>query len=490
MPDDGDTLQAMRVRLAFVSVLALAAFTAAGAAQAATEPGKASARGLAIRVVLPDGQSEALAEALAPPARQATSGSLVYGDGIVTTGSVWARARTSTRPKSGEAWASSTLRTVSIFGGEITIGAVSTKASADARPAGASGSLAGSWLARVQILGETVRPSRNARVQLGDWGYAILLEQAVVRDPKRVGRRTFVTGLHVYLTADHGGLPAGAEILVGYAEAAASAPRKPADEAEPEQPTGSPLAPPKGPKRDPEPPKPGLPKVPPPVIQNPPASVRPAVTSEGFVFPVYGPSSFVDDFAASRATTGWHHGNDIFAPVGAPVLAVTEGTLFLVGWNDVGGLRAWLRDRQGNEYYYAHLSALSPLAFQGSQVRAGDVIGFVGATGDAVGTPPHLHFEIHPVGLLGLGYDGVINPYEYLLAWQRVADATFDWGVAQPGQAPAPGIVLLQAEDISAASGLDPEALTRFLELPALFGEPVARVEPTVVGADPGFDGG
>jgi len=480
----------MRVRLAFVSVLALAAFAAAGAAQAATEPGKASARGLAIRVVLPDGQSEALAEAVAPPARQATSGSLVYGDGIVTTGSVWARARAGTRPKSGEAWASSTLRTVSIFGGELTIGAVSTKASADARPAGASGSLAGSWLARVEILGEPVRPSRNARVQLGDWGYAILLEQAVVRDPKRVGRRTFVTGLHVYLTADHGGLPAGSEILVGYAEAAASAPRKPADQAEPEQPTGSPLAPPKGPKRDPEPPKPGLPKVPPPVIQNPPPSVRPSVTAEGFVFPVYGPSSFVDDFAASRATTGWHHGNDIFAPVGAPVLAVTEGTLFLVGWNDVGGLRAWLRDRQGNEYYYAHLSAFSPLAFQGSQVRAGDVIGFVGATGDAVGTPPHLHFEIHPVGLLGLGYDGVVNPYEYLLAWQRVADATFDWGVAQPGEAPAPGLVLLQAEDISAASGLDPEALTRFLELPAFFGEPVARVEPTVVGADPGFDGG
>ena len=107
----------MRVRLAFVSVLALAALGAAGAAQAATEPGKASARGLALRVVLPDGTSETLAEAAAPPARQATSGSLVYGDGVVTTGAVWARARAQARPKSGDSWASSTLRSVSLFVG-------------------------------------------------------------------------------------------------------------------------------------------------------------------------------------------------------------------------------------------------------------------------------------------------------------------------------------------------------------------------------------
>ena len=183
------------------------------------------------------------------------------------------------------------------------------------------------------------------------------------------------------------------------------------------------------------------------------------------------PSSFVDDFAASRASTGWHHGNDIFAPVGAPVLAVTEGTLFLVGWNDVGGLRAWLRDRQGNEYYYAHLSAFSPLAFEGSQVRAGDVIGFVGATGDAVGTPPHLHFEIHPGPLLGFGYDGVIEPYEYLLAWRRLDDIRFVPGAAWlpplgESAAPQPGAYLLSMRDISSASGLEPGSLERALSAP------------------------
>ena len=53
------------------------------------------------------------------------------------------------------------------------------------------------------------------------------------------------------------------------------------------------------------------------------------------------------------------------------------------------------------------------------------MLGFVGNSGDAETTPPHLHFEIHPVGLLGLGYDGVINPYPYLLAWQRLEDVRF-----------------------------------------------------------------
>jgi murein DD-endopeptidase MepM/ murein hydrolase activator NlpD len=138
------------------------------------------------------------------------------------------------------------------------------------------------------------------------------------------------------------------------------------------------------------------------------------------VFPVYGPSSFSDDFGAPRALTGWHHGNDIFAPFGAPIVAVADGVLFQVGETEIGGNRLWLRDGAGNGYYYAHLASFSPLAQEGAAVRAGDVLGYVGTSGDAVGTPPHLHFEIHPSELAGLGYDAVVNPYQHLLSWTRL----------------------------------------------------------------------
>jgi hypothetical protein len=222
-------------------------------------------------------------------------------------------------------------------------------------------------------------------------------------------------------------------------------------------------------------------------VQTPPPDVKPQLTAGGYVFPVYGPSSFTDDFAASRADTGWHHGNDIFASVGAPVLAVTDGTLFLVGWNELGGNRLWLRDDQGNEFYYAHLSAYSPLAHEGARVNGGDVIGFVGATGDAVGTPPHLHFEIHPRELLWLGYDGVVNPFTYLSAWRRLTDIGFGSWTPPPGRAPAAGAVLLQADDISRLSGLGDGSLAALLAPEELFGE--APVQPQIVGAEPGFSG-
>ncbi|MFN2467323.1 MAG: M23 family metallopeptidase, partial [Gaiellaceae bacterium] len=132
------------------------------------------------------------------------------------------------------------------------------------------------------------------------------------------------------------------------------------------------------------------------------------------------------------------------------------------------------------QFYYAHLSAYSPLAVNGRRVRAGDVVGFMGNTGDAVGTPYHLHFEIHPVSLLHLGYDGAVNPWPYLSAWQRLRDLPLGpvAGWAAPPDIPAsgskqgrstvpppppPGAFLIQMTDISSADGLEPGALRRAL---------------------------
>jgi len=110
------------------------------------------------------------------------------------------------------------------------------------------------------------------------------------------------------------------------------------------------------------------PGVPYPVLLTPP-DVTPKLTAGGYVFPVYGPSAYGDTFGAPRGDVagGWHHGDDIFAPLGAPLLAVADGTVFSVGWNHVGGYRLWLRDRGGNEFYYAHLSAYTSLAVNGRQ---------------------------------------------------------------------------------------------------------------------------
>ena len=153
------------------------------------------------------------------------------------------------------------------------------------------------------------------------------------------------------------------------------------------------------------------------------------------MFPVLGDVSFTDDYGAPRAVTGWHHGNDLFADTGTPLLAVTDGTLGRVGVNTLGGNRLWLTDGAGNQFYYAHMSGYAPGAVNGARVRAGEVIGFVGNTGQAITTPPHLHFEIHPGG------GDSVNPYPYLIAWQRGAPVARAFRVAESvgGSAPAPG---------------------------------------------------
>ena len=71
---------------------------------------------------------------------------------------------------------------------------------------------------------------------------------------------------------------------------------------------------------------------------------------------------------------GWHHGDDIFAPLGAPILAVAGGTVFSVGWNEIGGWRLWVRDSGGNQLLLAHLSAYTSLTVNGRHVNAGQVL--------------------------------------------------------------------------------------------------------------------
>jgi peptidoglycan LD-endopeptidase LytH len=96
-----------------------------------------------------------------------------------------------------------------------------------------------------------------------------------------------------------------------------------------------------------------------------------------------------------------HEGVDIFAPRGTPVIAVTAGQVTRVSEDNIGGKVVWLSDaNSGLSYYYAHLD--EHRVRQGEWVKPGDVLGTVGTTGNAQGTPPHLHFGIYRPGRVAI----------------------------------------------------------------------------------------
>ncbi len=132
----------------------------------------------------------------------------------------------------------------------------------------------------------------------------------------------------------------------------------------------------------------------------------------GFIFPVAGPTRFDDSFGDARLSgtseSHWHEGCDVMAATGTPLVAVEDGVLTSYGGSDpLGGLSLFLKGTSGYSYYYAHLSAFVPGLAQGDTVTAGQVIGFVGSTGDA--QAPHVHFEIHDPGGQVLDAHGLLQ---------------------------------------------------------------------------------
>ena len=141
------------------------------------------------------------------------------------------------------------------------------------------------------------------------------------------------------------------------------------------------------------------------LTQGPPPAVA------GKVCPVGRPNGFIDSWGYPRSGGRGHQGVDMFAPYGTPLYAVADGTIYRVYTNPLGGLAINLIDVDGNMYYYAHLS--SAAVSGGETVKAGDVIGAVGDSGNARGTPPHLHWQFHP------GNGAPINPYPLAAALCR-----------------------------------------------------------------------
>lgn len=122
--------------------------------------------------------------------------------------------------------------------------------------------------------------------------------------------------------------------------------------------------------------------------------------------PVAGPVSFVDSWGAPRSGGRAHLGVDMMAVRGTPVAAIFDGTIAsLSSGSSLGGISLWLNSTAGDTYYYAHLDGYADGVSTGGSVAAGQILGYVGSTGNASPAYPHLHFESHPGG------GGAVNPY-------------------------------------------------------------------------------
>jgi murein DD-endopeptidase MepM/ murein hydrolase activator NlpD len=460
------------IRLVVAVVAGIVASTTLAAAAPPPRSATTGASAVLLRITVPDQDTVSLGELEWPNSTTADVQSFQYpADGsVVSVG----RSRAAVFASPGSAAATQSFAeaiVLSLFNGEIVAGKITASVSAGASARSVGSDTSASEVQGLRVLGSDIASSPGS-TQLEDWGTLTVLagdSGSSKAGPPRA--QASVTAVRVQLSAAHGGLPAGSEIVVGTAQATSvadlSAPPRPPTSGRGDRPARG--APPSRIPRAPEPDVGGE-------VPGGPVQVAPEVTarlsSGGYVFPVYGTASFGDSFGGPRPDVqgGWHHGEDIFAAKGTPLLAVADGTLHTIGFNRLGGYRLWLRDTQGNEFYYAHLSAYSPLAVEGRSVQAGDVIGFVGDTGDADGGAPHLHFEIHPAAMAGLGYDGVVAPYTILLAWRRADDISFSAGriyvPTGPGGAtlPPPGAVLLEADDIASTSGLVPGALEHVLK--------------------------
>lgn len=131
----------------------------------------------------------------------------------------------------------------------------------------------------------------------------------------------------------------------------------------------------------------------------------PPVPLVGYVCPVRGRVSFSNDWGAPRSGGRGHRGTDMMAAYGTPVVAVISGVV-QTDYSASGGISLYLRGTDGDTYFYAHNSR--NVAVSGQRVVTGEVIAYVGASGNAPKNAPHVHFERHPGG------GAAVNPYPFV----------------------------------------------------------------------------
>jgi uncharacterized membrane protein YgcG len=329
-----------------------------------------------------------------------------------------------------------TLTDLSLLNGRVIVARLEVDAAVLATRETAEGDSAGSYIEGLVVDGE---PVAVGDLPLTIPGVGVLhgLERRLAQQDG--GVEVQITGLRVELTDVWRDLPEGSEIVVGFAAAAADTtsadhflpvpgPPPPPDDDKPDEPgrpdsggassggggsaggsgggssSGSDVGG-GGTGGSDDDYKPGAMPAPGNV------STR-LVRFPGAVFPVDGKFWYSDDYGVPHPGPGNHTGCDIFAVKGTPLVAVQDGTIEELRWRSLGGNSLHLVNDNGDYFYYAHLDRYADGLSNGQRVSAGEVIGYIGNTGNARTTAPHTHFEVHPGG------GGPVNPLPYLELWR------------------------------------------------------------------------
>ncbi len=172
-------------------------------------------------------------------------------------------------------------------------------------------------------------------------------------------------------------------------------------------------------------------------------------------FPTGRPCWYADTWQAPRGVGAdgkprFHEGVDVIAATGTPLFAVDDGRITRLNSSTRGGIQLYLTRDDGTYYFYGHLSRYADGIAVGQRVTAGQLIGFVGQTGDAVQSVPHLHFEIHPGG------GAAVNPF-------AAVKAVDGCGTPTPGRPPTDPLGTTPAGG-SGFGGLSPLVPNRFAD--------------------------
>ena len=157
---------------------------------------------------------------------------------------------------------------------------------------------------------------------------------------------------------------------------------------------------------------------------------------ECYIVPVTGvrAADLTSTFGAPRSGGRKHKGVDIFAERGTAVVSATDGVVWRVGRNKLGGNVVWILGEGFSLYYYAHMDSWAPGLRKGVHVHAGEPLGAVGNSGNARTTPTHLHFSVTSLSLMGRRR--ALDPVPVLAQGRTMPAYTLDGAVQKPGSGP------------------------------------------------------